>query len=86
MPNNNNPNRQDTTLGGMILAGFVVIAVLAALFALIPPRRGDRSADVPKAALGSDSRVRSTHGILYKLNDFGPAPYLRSAIALSDHQ
>jgi hypothetical protein len=34
MRDRNNLNRQDTILGGMILAGFVVIAVIAALFTL----------------------------------------------------
>jgi hypothetical protein len=42
-----NLNRQDTILGGMILGGFVVIAVIAALFTLVS-WRGERTADVPK--------------------------------------
>ena len=35
MRKTNNPNRQDTLLGGMILGGFVVIAVIAALFTFV---------------------------------------------------
>jgi len=34
MRRTNNPNRQDTLLGGMILGGFVVITVIAGLFTL----------------------------------------------------
>ena len=34
MRDRNNPNRQDTILGGMILGGFVVITVIAGLFTL----------------------------------------------------
>lgn len=32
MPDNQNPNWQDKLLGGMILGGFVVIAIIAGLF------------------------------------------------------
>jgi hypothetical protein len=32
MPNSRNPNWQDKLFGGMILGGFVLIAVIAALF------------------------------------------------------
>ena len=52
MRDRNNLNRQDTILGGMILAGFVVIAVIAALFTLAP-WRGERTTDVPKTTVGS---------------------------------
>jgi len=45
MQNRKNLNRQDTILGGMILAGFVVIAVIAALFTLAS-WHGGRIADV----------------------------------------
>jgi len=47
MRDRNNPNRQDTILGGMILGGFVVIAVIAALFTLAS-WLNERTADVPK--------------------------------------
>ena len=56
MRDRNNLNRQDTILGGMILAGFVVIAVIAALFTLAPWRR-ERTADVPKTTVGSSTHV-----------------------------
>ena len=52
MRDRNNLNRQDTILGGMILAGFVVIAVIAALFTLAP-WRGERTTDVPETTVGS---------------------------------
>ena len=52
MRDRSNLNRQDTVLGGMILAGFVVIAVIAALFTLAP-WRGERTIDVPKTTVGS---------------------------------
>jgi hypothetical protein len=32
-----NPNWQDTLMGGLILAGFVAIAVIAALFVIFAP-------------------------------------------------
>ena len=44
MHNRNNP---DTILGGMILGGFVVIAVIAALFTLAS-WRNEQTADAPK--------------------------------------
>jgi hypothetical protein len=47
MRDRKNPNGQDTILGGMILGGFVVIAVIAALFTLAS-WRDERTADVPK--------------------------------------
>jgi high-affinity Fe2+/Pb2+ permease len=34
MQGNGNPNWQDKFLGGMILAGFVVVAIVAGLFSL----------------------------------------------------
>jgi len=58
MRDRNNLNRQDTILGGMILAGFVVIAVIAALFMLAPWRR-ERTADVPKTTVGSSTHATS---------------------------
>ncbi len=42
-----NPNRQDTLLGGLILGGFMVVAVIAALFMLFSWRVED-TAGVPK--------------------------------------
>ena len=42
-----NPNRQDTLFGGLILGGFVVVAIIAALFMLVS-WRGEKTADVPK--------------------------------------
>ena len=42
-----NPNRQDTLLGGLILSGFVVIAVIAALSILFS-WRVEQTADAPK--------------------------------------
>ena len=47
-----NLKRQDTLLGGMILGGFVVIAVIAALFTLAS-WRVERSADLPETTVGS---------------------------------
>jgi hypothetical protein len=47
-----NLNQQDTILGGMILGGFVVIAVIAALFTLAS-WRGERTADAPMTVLSS---------------------------------
>ena len=34
MSNKNNPNRQDTILGGMILAVFAMVAIVAVVFTL----------------------------------------------------
>ena len=51
-----NLNRQDTILGGIILGGFVVIAVVAALFTLAS-WRVDRTADVPKTTVGSSTHA-----------------------------
>lgn len=56
MRNRKTPNRQDTILGGMILAGFVVIAVIAALFTLVS-WHGERTADVPKTTVGSSTHA-----------------------------
>jgi hypothetical protein len=47
-----NPNRQDTLFGGLILGGFVVVAIIAALFMLVS-WRGGQTADVPKTTVGS---------------------------------
>lgn len=45
----NNPNRQDTLLGGLIVGGFVVVAVIAALYMLYS-WRVEQTAAVPKTA------------------------------------
>ena len=42
-----NPNRQDTLFGGLILGGFVAVAIIAALFTLVS-WRGEQTADVTK--------------------------------------
>ena len=56
MRDRSNLNRQETVLGGMILAGFVVIVVIAALFTLAP-WRGERTIDVPKTTVGKAAHV-----------------------------
>jgi len=56
MRDRNNPNRQDTILGGMILAGFVVIAVIAALVT-VASWLNERTADVPKTTVGSSAHA-----------------------------
>ena len=53
MHNRNNP---DTILGGMILGGFVVIAIIAALF-MLALWRNERTADAPKTTVGSSSHA-----------------------------
>ena len=58
MRDRNNLNRQDTILGGIILAGFVVIAVIAAIVTLVS-WRGEQTADVPKATVGSSTHALS---------------------------
>ena len=45
-------NRQDTLFGGLILGGFVVVAIIAALFMLVS-WRGEKTADVPKIVRSS---------------------------------
>ena len=49
-----NPNRQDTLFGGLILGGFVVVAIIAALFMLVS-WRGERTADVPTTTVVSST-------------------------------
>jgi hypothetical protein len=56
MRDRKNPNRQDTMLGGLILGGFVVIAIIAALFTLAS-WHGKRTADVPKTTVGSSAHA-----------------------------
>jgi hypothetical protein len=56
MRDRKNPNRQDTMLGGLILGGFVVIAIIAALFTLAS-WHGERTADVPKTTVGSSAHA-----------------------------
>ena len=47
-----NTNSQDTLFGGLILGGFVVVVIIAALFMLVS-WRGGQTADVPKTTVGS---------------------------------
>jgi len=56
MRDRKNPNWQDTMLGGLILGGFVVIAVIAALFTLAS-WLNERTADVPKTTVGSSAHA-----------------------------
>ena len=49
MEDKHNPNWQDKFLGGTILGGFVVIAIVAALFALVTWIQ-DQTADVPQSS------------------------------------
>ena len=51
-----NLNRQDTILGGTILGGFVVIAVIAVLFTL-GSWRGERTAEMPNTTVGSSTHA-----------------------------
>ena len=51
-----NLNHQDTLFGGLILGGFVVVAIIAALFMLVS-WRGGQTADVPKTTVGSSSNT-----------------------------
>ena len=55
MSDQKNPNRQDTILGGMILDGFVVIAVIAALFTLASWH--SERIDVSKTNVGSSTQA-----------------------------
>jgi hypothetical protein len=54
--NRSNPNWQDKLLGGTILTGFVVIAVLAALFSLVSWSI-ERTAGAPKTTVGSSTHA-----------------------------
>jgi hypothetical protein len=75
MRNRKTPNRQDTILGGMILAGFVSIAVIAALFTLAL-WHGERTADVPKATVGSSTHAPRPEGPPYRpQTSFGQASF-----------
>lgn len=51
-----NPNRQDTILGGVILAGLAVTAVVAVLFTLVS-WSGERAAEAPKSTVGSSTHA-----------------------------
>jgi hypothetical protein len=51
-----NLNRQDTILGGTILGGFVVIAVIAVLFTLAS-WRGEQTAEMPITTVGSSTHA-----------------------------
>ena len=56
MRDRKNPNRLDTILGGLILGGFAVIAVIGALFTLAS-WRVERTADVQKTTVGSSAHA-----------------------------
>jgi hypothetical protein len=58
MLDRNNMNWQDTKLGGMILGGFVVVAVVAGLFTFAS-WRSEQTADVPKTTGGSSTHASS---------------------------
>ena len=73
-----NPNRQDTLFGGLILGGFVVVAIIAALFMLVS-WRGERTADVPKTTVGSSTPAPPPHLPRTDITFVRP-------IASSDHQ
>ena len=51
-----NPNRQDTILGGMILAGLALTAVIAVVFTLVS-WSGEQTADVSKTTVGSSTHA-----------------------------
>ena len=51
-----NPNRQDTILGGMILAGLALTAVVAVVFTLVS-WSSERTADVSKTTVGSSTHA-----------------------------
>jgi hypothetical protein len=55
--NKNNPNWQDKLLGGTILTGFVVIAVVAVLFTLVKRTNDPRTAVSPETTVGSFSHA-----------------------------
>jgi len=56
MRDRKNPNWQDTMLGGFILGGFVVIAVIAALFT-VASWHGERITDVPTTTVYSSAHA-----------------------------
>jgi hypothetical protein len=55
--NKNNPNWQDKLLGGTILSGFVVIAVIAVLFTLVTWNNDPRTAASPETTVGSSTHA-----------------------------
>jgi len=56
MRHRNNPNWQDKLLGGMILAGFAVIAVIAVSFSLISSP-AEPTAHAPNTTVGSSTHA-----------------------------
>ena len=56
MRHRNNPNWQDKLLGGMIIAGFAVIAAVAVIFNLIS-WSDERTADAPNTTVGSSTHA-----------------------------
>ena len=57
----NNRNWQDKMLGGAILTGFVVIAVIAALFALTTLNNDERKVDTPALSHAYGRCTRCPH-------------------------
>jgi hypothetical protein len=55
--NKNNPNWQDKLFGGIILTGFVVIAVIAILFTLVTWNNDPRSAASPETKVSSSTHA-----------------------------
>ena len=56
MHNKNNPNRQDTILGGVILAVLALTGVIAVLFTLVS-WSAERTAEGPKTTVGSSTHA-----------------------------
>jgi hypothetical protein len=56
MRDRKNSNRQDIVLGGTILAGFLLIAVIAALFTLAS-WHDERTAGAPKMTVGPSTHA-----------------------------
>lgn len=55
--NKNNPNWQDKLLGGAILTGFVVTAVIAVLLILVTWNNDQRKAASPETTVGSSTHA-----------------------------
>jgi hypothetical protein len=51
-----NPNRQDSILGGTVLAGLALTAVVAVVFTLVS-WSGERTAEVSKTTVGSSTHA-----------------------------
>jgi hypothetical protein len=55
--NKNNPNWQDKLLGGTILLGFVVTAVIALLLTVVTWNNDQREAASPQTTVGSSTQA-----------------------------